>query len=277
MKEHPKSRKINLLYLLILPLCGIKIGFAAVPLLRGPIIEVLNCNESSITSSTVCQGTKDYYYISDSKIYHMDAAGQSELFNTDHQYVCVACDAEHVFASADRMIYQLDLQGHVIQMTDTERYPDLLFAADGIVLFSAGGTIFVLDADTLQAVPLNELFPHDESVGDYHILHGEDYRLIQSYALYDGKINRFVGSIQIENKTVYNGSGSGGIILDEGFVYTNTSDGKAICDFHDTIIRKYPSSLDFRHISIDPDTHEITAFYSDYSRNYLLSGFNTAK
>ena len=70
VKEHPKSRKINLLYLLILPLCGIKIGFAAVLLLRGPIIEVLNCNKSSVTSSTVCQGIAKRGVADDSQISH---------------------------------------------------------------------------------------------------------------------------------------------------------------------------------------------------------------
>ncbi len=240
---------------------------------KGPVIFVNNCNENRITNSRICCNKNVYYYIGeDESIFYLSQNGKPEKL-VEHKVDSIACNSSNIYAATlnSNQILQMDFSGKIINSYFSDNISiDYIYADENAVIYVVTSTYFVLDAETLRPLSINDLMNNPEAVksGDYNIISGNGYTIVNKAPTVDLESSEFIGTLYIDDKTI-NLTNDKGIGMSTSSYYIYASN-HPFCVENTEKEKQFilECNSDLRHISICDDI--MTTFASEYSNNGIL-------
>ena len=91
-------------------------------LVKGPTINVVNCNSDVITNSRVCFNSSSTYYYLDSNNFICSVAdgNKSEIFYDDREFKYITCNSDYIFAADDESIFQFNSDGKLLKSISSD-------------------------------------------------------------------------------------------------------------------------------------------------------------
>lgn len=276
-----KRKKIIFIFLAIaLLFCAFVI---VLNLVKGPTINVVNCNSDVITNSRVCFNSSSTYYYLDSNNFICSVAdgNKSEIFYDDREFKYITCNSDYIFAADDESIFQFNSDGKLLKSISSDTNDRIygrisgIFATDDCVFCGMLGSYLLLDPITLGNMSIKELIGDNEwrSIGDAEIgsvktASNGGIKMIIAYPIELDK-DTFSGSIVVDDKQIINLGGYNYIVGDTGnaCMEYKAHNGTIFKNLYNGKEYNTPKT-DIRHFSLTEDS--LITFSSSYDKKSVL-------
>jgi hypothetical protein len=206
------KKKNKIIHIILLIVLLFSIFVFALNIVKGPTINVVNCNGDVITNSQVCYNSSYYYLGDDNLIYSVTDENNINIFYDQSEFKYITCNTNYIFAADKESIFQFDTNGKVLNSISRDTNDcifsliDGIFATDDCVFCRIGSAYLLLDPVTLDTISIKDLIGYSEwrDFGDVKVATNNGIKMISTLQSIELDSCTFLGSIIINDEQLIN-------------------------------------------------------------------------